>query len=358
MPALQGLISALSALLITLNALYSHSASTTPPVTGIFGPTATSAPAVTPSTLPAAVRPSLPAIAPAVSVANPPLPKAATPDLAVAMANLRSALVNIICISKEPGVRSASGSGVIFDSRGLILTNSHVAQYFLLESTLPEGRVECSVRSGSPAQTAYEAKLAYMSSQWLAANPRTLTVSAARGTGEHDFAVLVITKSATPLPLPALYPFVPLAQSTPALQQAVAVGGYAAQELTSAQVRNSLYPTLAFSTIKKHFSFDGENPDVLAISGSAVAQEGSSGGGVVNAKGELIGVITTSTQTGSYESRELRAVTLGHVRRSFKVDSSEDFDSYFKRTSISSMVSVFTDDVRDQGEFLLKAIGI
>lgn len=351
MPALQGLISALSALVITLNALYGHSASTTPPVTGIFGPVATSTTTVAPATKPA---PALPAVPTSLA---PLLPNAPSTDLAVAMSNLRGALVNIICISQEPGVRSISGSGVIFDSRGLILTNSHVAQYYLLESTLKEGAISCTIRSGSPAQTAYRANLAYLSSQWLAANPHTLTVAVARGTGEHDFAVLVITRSATPLPLPSSFPFVPLAKTTPQLNDSVVAGGYAAQELTSSQVRNSLYPTLAFSTIKKRFSFDAENPDILAISGSAVAQEGSSGGGVMNARGELIGVITTSSQVGPYESRELRAVTLGHIRRSFKVDSAQDFDSYFKHTPLSSMVSVFTDDIRDQGDFLVKAIG-
>lgn len=347
MPALQGILSALSALLITLNALYGTPATSTPPVAHPSTVTAT-------STLPFS-KPSQPKST--ATGLGPLLPKAPATDAAIAMTNLRGALVNIICISKQGGVRSMSGSGVFFDQRGLILTNSHVAQYFLLEATLPRGAVSCSVRSGSPAQTAYTAKLVYLSSQWLARNPKTLTARTAVGTGEHDFAVLAVTGSATPLPLPATFPYVPLGTSIPPTGDVAVVGGYGAQELSSAQVRNALYPSLAFSKITKRFSFDGENPDVLSFAGSIVAQEGSSGGGVVNASGELIGVITTSSQTGSYESRELRAVTLGHIRRSFKVDSSEDFDSYFKNSSLEDMLSVFTDDVQDQGTFLKKQIG-
>ncbi len=347
MPALQGLISALSALVITLNALYGHQASTTPPITGIFPPVAT-------TSIPAQSTPPKAVSAPL----TPLLPKAPSPDLAVALTNLRGAIVNIICTSKQPGIRSMSGSGVMFDSRGLILTNSHIAQYFLLESTLPPGTISCTIRLGSPAQTAYTAKLAYLSSQWIGANPKTLTVSLARGTGEHDFAVLVITDSATPLPLPASFPSVKLTQTTPAVNDNVAIGSYGAQTLTSAQVRNSLYPTLVFAQIRDRYGFDGTSLDLLSLGGSRAAQEGSSGGGVVNVSGELIAVITTSTQTGPYESRDLRAVTLGHIRRSFTKDSGEDFDSYFKRSTLSNMVNVFKDDVIDQGTFLKKSIGI
>ena len=45
----------------------------------------------------------------------------------------RGALVNILCISNTSKVRSVTGSGVVVDPRGVILTNSHIGQYFLLK---------------------------------------------------------------------------------------------------------------------------------------------------------------------------------------------------------------------------------
>src|SRR5688500_2914917 len=66
---------------------------------------------------------------------------------------IKDATVNLYCRLKA-GKRtvSSSGSGIMIDERGIILTNAHVAQYFLLAGE--KGRVTgwCSVRTGSPAK--------------------------------------------------------------------------------------------------------------------------------------------------------------------------------------------------------------
>src|SRR3989338_2839263 len=65
----------------------------------------------------------------------------------------REALVNIFCVTKSGGIfKPASGSGIIIDKRGIILTNAHVAQYFLLKDYLEQNFIECIVRVGSPAR--------------------------------------------------------------------------------------------------------------------------------------------------------------------------------------------------------------
>jgi S1-C subfamily serine protease len=348
MPALQGVIAALSALLITLNSLYGTPMGTSSPqVTGIFGPVATSTGPVVPK------KPNVP---PASSQLAPLLPKAPQTGMPGTLAALRGAIVNIVCISKEPGIRSMSGSGVIFDSKGLILTNSHIAQYYLLRDSLPAGTITCTVRTGSPAQSAYKASPAYVSSQWLAANPRTLSTTGAKGTGEHDFAVLAITGSATPLPLPASFPYMPLSRSTPTDNMEIALGTYGAQSLSSRQIQESLFPTLVIAKVKNRFSFGNGPIDLIALTGSAAAQQGSSGGGAANASGELIGIVTTSTQTGPIESRETRVVTSAHMRSSFKKDSGEDFDSYFRNGNTKDFVEVFTDDSVRLGNFLAREL--
>ena len=43
----------------------------------------------------------------------------------------RDAIVNIFCTTKSGGsFKPITGSGVVIDKRGIILTNAHVAQYF------------------------------------------------------------------------------------------------------------------------------------------------------------------------------------------------------------------------------------
>ena len=349
MPALQGVISALTALIITINSLYgSQLGSTTPEVTGIFGPVATTSVPIVP--------PKKPAL-PSTSPLTPLLPTAPATGLPGTLATLRGTIVNIICTSKDSRIRSMSGSGVIFDPKGLILTNSHIGQYYLLRDVLPAGSITCTVRTGSPAQNAYKAAPAYISSQWVAANPRTLSTSGAKGTGEHDFAVLAITGSATPLPLPKTFPYIPLSKSEPKSGAELALGTYGAQTLSSKQIQNSLFPTLAIATVKNRFSFGDGRIDLIALTGSAASQQGSSGGAVANAQGELVGIVTTSTQTGEYASRETRAVTTAHMRASFKMDSGEDFDQYFKNGTIKDFIEVFVDDSSRMGTLLIRELG-
>lgn len=254
-------------------------------------------------------------------------------------------------------MHSMSGSGVIFDPKGLILTNSHIGQYYLLRDTLPAGTITCTVRSGSPAQNAYRAAPAYVSSQWVAANPRTLSTTGAKGTGEHDFAVLAITESATPLPLPSRFPYIPLTTSEPEEGIELALGTYGAQSLSAKQIQNSLFPTLVVAKVKNRFSFGNGQIDLIALTGNAASQQGSSGGAVANANGELVGIVTTSTQAGDISTRETRAVTVAHMRSSFRLDSGENFDSYFKTGTIKDFTEVFMDDSRVMGNLLIRELG-
>lgn len=348
MPALQGVISALSALIITLNSLYgAQIGTTTPEVTGIFGPVATTSAPIAPPRKP---------ILPSTSPLAPLLPTAPSTGLPGTLATLRGTIVNIICTSKDSRIRSMSGSGVIFDPKGLILTNSHIGQYYLLREVLPAGTITCTVRTGSPAQSAYKAAPAYISSQWIAANPRTLSTTGAKGTGEHDFAVLAITGSATPLPLPGSFSYIPLSKSEPKDGMELALGTYGAQSLSSKQIQDSLFPTLVIAKVKNRFSFGDGRIDLIALTGSAASQQGSSGGAVANAQGELVGIVTTSTQTGDYSTRETRAVTTAHMRASFKIDSGEDFDQYFKNGTIKDFVEVFVDDSSRMGTLLVREL--
>lgn len=233
---------------------------------------------------------------------------------------LRSALVNIICYaSAGSGLHSISGSGVFVDPKGIILTNAHIAQYFLLA----DRGVSCAIRAGSPAADSYGAALVYISPAWLGANASVLTQAEPSGTGEYDFAFLAVTKSATSAPLPSSFLYIPLATSAPSRAAPVVIASYGAQFLASNQVQSSLFPTVVFGSVKDVFTFATSTIDVLALGGSAAAQEGSSGGGAADASDALTGVITTSTTEGATDARSLSAITASYIRAEYAKETGQ-----------------------------------
>ncbi|HEX8947130.1 MAG TPA: serine protease [Candidatus Paceibacterota bacterium] len=248
-------------------------------------------------------------------------------------AHLRGALVNIICLSSaDSGIRSTSGSGVIVSSAGVILTNAHIAQYFLLNNYPSPGSVNCTIRTGGPAKDTYAAKLMFISPSWVAFNADTLTQAAPTGTGEYDFALLAITKSLTSDPLPTRFSFVPLAASAPAIGDSVVIGSYAAQFLSTQEILSSLYPTIVYGSIKDRYTFTTDTVDLISLGGTAAAQEGSSGGGAINDAGELVGTITTSTTEGATQNRDLRAITASYIRRDYAQEMGTSLDSVLTQT--------------------------
>ncbi len=254
-------------------------------------------------------------------------------SLDVSASTLRTALVNIICYAPAGSrLRSISGSGVIVDSKGIILTNAHIAQNFLLA----DRNVSCTIRAGSPAIDKYEASLIYIPSEWINANAKILTEANPSGTGEYDFAFLAVTKSVTRDALPNSFPFIPLAISPPNTGTPVVIASYGAQFLESSQIQSSLFPTIVFGSVKEVLTFVTNTIDVLALGGSAAAQEGSSGGGVADASGKLVGTITTSTTKGTTDTRKLDAITASYIRAAYANETGSALDLLLsKQTSAS-----------------------
>lgn len=259
--------------------------------------------------------------------------------LSVSATKLVGALVNILCYAPErSGFKSISASGVIVDPKGIILTNAHVAAYFLLA----DRGVSCTIRSGSPATDKYVAAPIYIPPPWLRANADILTNDSPSGTGEYDFAFLAIHKSATSAPLPSTFPFIPLG-TIPLLPGSTAIiASYGAQALESKQILSALLPTFVYGAVKKVFTFKTDTIDVLALGGSIAAKEGSSGGGVAGASGNLAGIITTSTIEGDTSTRSLDAITTFYIRREFANETGGNLDTLLAEPTAVAIESFAT----------------
>jgi len=275
----------------------------------------------------------------------PPPSSGRSAALTAAGSALIDALVNIICYAPAgSALHSISASGVFIDPKGIILTNAHVAQYFLLA----DKGVSCTIRSGTPAADRYTADLIYISPTWLKKNPSVLTETLPNGTGEYDFAFLAVSQSAprkdsgqatTTMSLPASFPFVPLATVSPFTDTPVVIASYGAQFLEPSQIISTLFPTMVFGSVKDVFTFATNTIDVLSLGGSAIAQEGSSGGGVANVDEELVGIITTSTVSGATDTRSLSAITASYIRSEYASETGKPLNTLLFRSSSFSIAN-------------------
>lgn len=271
------------------------------------------------------VKAAVPTTEPKSHTATSPVataPAAIAPQLSQEVVNnaARAALVNILCMSNGtiPGL---SGSGVIIDSRGVILTNAHVAQYFLLQDFPTKANIECVVRTGSPAEARYTAELLYIPPAWVAANASQLRAAKAIGTGEHDYAFVRITGRTDGSALPASFPHLEMDARFPEIGEPMLLASYPAGFLGTETIQKSLYASSAVTYTTQLFTFDDNRTkvDLFSIGGTVLSQGGSSGGAVLRLKdGKLAGLIATATVADSTGGRDLRAITFSHINNSLE----------------------------------------
>ena len=262
---------------------------------------------------------------PSIAAPTPAVPVAPTISLDALNTQVRAAIVNIMCTAGSSATLSPmSGSGVVVDSRGIILTNAHVAQFFLMRDYPTNGNVQCVIRTGSPARAMYNAELLYLSPAWVAQNAVQITSSAPTGSGEHDFAFLRITGTTNPAgTLPAWFPRLPMSSEDPLPNDRMLLAAYPASFLHGATILTDLYQTSAYATVGKVYIFKKEDQwvDLFSIPGSMVSQGGSSGGAAVRlTDGTLAGIIVTDTEATTTSGRDLRAVSLAHIDNTLQAD--------------------------------------
>lgn len=226
----------------------------------------------------------------------------------------RAALVNILC--KSPKIGIISGSGVIIDPRGVILTNAHIAQYFLLSDIISLD-ITCEIRAGAPAYPKWRAAILYFPKEWAQKHAADIRNEHATGTGENDFALLLLTAAISGDPMPAALPYLPFdaREGIAFTGDTMLAAAYPAGFLGPIEAEKDLNPASTIATVGNLYTFS-KGVDLFSIGGNILAQGGSSGGAVVNQWGKLVGIIVTSSTGATTAERDLRALAMAHVERS------------------------------------------
>jgi len=237
----------------------------------------------------------------------------------------RTATVNIFCTIKNAGAwKPVSGTGILVTRDGLILTAAHLAQYLLIKDYKEQNFVDCSIRTGTPARPRYRAEIVYLSERWLLANAENIRRDEPTGSGESDFAILRVSAMADGNPsVPLTFDFLSpdTADSPVEKSETVLVAGFPSAMIGGIETALSLSGTSAFSTIQGVYQFSDNHVDLLSLGGSIVAQQGVSGGAVVNDKGALVGMTVVSTVAETTDRRDLRAISMAHVSRELEAQT-------------------------------------
>jgi hypothetical protein len=206
----------------------------------------------------------------------------------------------------------------MIDSRGIVLTNAHVGQYFLLKDYPLPGFVNCIIRTGSPATPKYTAKLLYLPPTWIAQNAAKINSEEPTGDGQHDYALLLITGTVNAsTPLPSTFTSLPISVDTPNEKEQVFLAAYPAGFLGGITVAKDLYQSSTYATVGDLYTFAANTLDLFSVGGTILSQHGSSGGAVTNTDGVLMGLIVTATDAPSTDARDLRAISTPYIIHDF-----------------------------------------
>lgn len=264
--------------------------------------------------------------------------------------SVRPAIVNIFCITKREGALDPiSGSGVVISKEGVILTNAHIGQYFLLKNYQTENFISCIMRQGDGNSRTFPLDLIFISPAWIKLHAKDISKQNPTGTGQYDYALLSIGNPTDGGKKPEIFPFLPMETKEEHIldNSDVLLAGYPAEFLSEAYLQRDLSLVSSIGDVQSVFTFSDavSTPDLLGIKGSIVSQKGSSGGAVVSRKtGSLIGMITTSTGEKTTGERELRAISSSYINQVFKEETNVSLQSVLEG-NIQSFKQAFAEQM-------------
>lgn len=273
------------------------------------------------------------------------------------------AIVNLFCgdLYGLFGGDIASGSGVVIDPRGIILTNAHVGMLFLFsEWPIQSPLFDCMVRTGSTAVGQYRAALLHIPGDFVASSALEMSRSRVHKinregilpNGKKDYALLYITRTTDPnrtfpSPIPSLSPYTgPIAPPGSAMYMAGYPGSFLGYEAAAKFLARIITPT----TVHEVRPIEGSSTlDVLAFKGTVAGQRGTSGGAVVQRGGELAAVPTFFDEKGEWEDPQgettadniLNAITVEYISRDLKADTGFSLEEFIVRDNLKEISDAF-----------------
>ncbi|MES3005685.1 MAG: serine protease [Patescibacteria group bacterium] len=263
---------------------------------------------------------------------------------------IKNSVVNIYCsIQNGKNVKVITGSGIVVDPQGIVLTNAHVGQFPLLQNNPISSNMSCSIRTGSPINKTYGVKTLYISKDWIFTNYKNISQTNFSETGEGDIAILQIVDKLTGASAGKIFDYLSLASSAPTINDQISIASYPADILGTSGINSLLTVQTEKLRISDSFSFSyAPLPDLLETSDSLQAQHGSSGGALLNNSDALAGLITITVSGNSPLMKHVRALTIHHISNVIQKDTGyslssfldQDIDNLFNQFELTQPVLV------------------
>lgn len=231
------------------------------------------------------------------SKTTPPTPLPTPPPVSVPVprptndelyAHALARTVNLLCQKENGEVTIATAFFV--NASGVLLTNGHVTEALASPT--------CTVRRGAPARDVGTAHLLYLPQAYTA-------TSSYQGQAPFDISLWSFVPT-TPTGVPT--PYFIFENTIPSRGTVVTTFSYPAELVAFSTLVNNQYPLFSDATI------DGHDATTLALTSSAGAQKGSSGGVVMNpATMSALGIIFGVSNTGPVSDRTLYALTFERI---------------------------------------------
>ena len=114
--------------------------------------------------------------------------------------------------------------------------------------------------------------------------------------------------------------------------------GYPGGTLGALSLRKYLPFAADVTKLLNVYTFGGSNIDIIETDTTKVGERGSSGGGIFNVKGELVGLIVSVE--GNSTREKINALSLPYIHRAFKNSTGMNFQDFIS-TDKTSLITSF-----------------